>query len=213
MPQRHRHLRRPRRPRRHRGLQRQERDGLAARVDAATPWTTSTPSPRTASPASRRPTMRWPSPARSAIPERHRFTTPSGKIEIYSMALAANPDPYGLGAIPPIPTWVAAGRAGPPLSAQAVHAEVAGAHPLDPRQPAASWPGRSATMCGCIRHDAAARGIADGRRVRVFNDRGATVLPARVTDRIAPRRRVDQGGRLVHARRRRASTRRVAPTC
>ena len=34
--------------------------------------------------------------------------------------------------------------------------------------------------------DAAARGIADGQRVRVFNDRGATVLPAKVTDRIAP---------------------------
>ena len=34
--------------------------------------------------------------------------------------------------------------------------------------------------------DAAARGIADGAAVRVFNDRGATVLPAKVTDRIAP---------------------------
>ena len=34
--------------------------------------------------------------------------------------------------------------------------------------------------------DAAARGIVDGQRVRVFNHRGATMLPARVTDRIAP---------------------------
>jgi anaerobic dimethyl sulfoxide reductase subunit A len=33
--------------------------------------------------------------------------------------------------------------------------------------------------------DAAARGIADGQRVRVFNDIGATILPAQVTDRIA----------------------------
>src|SRR5262245_22820655 len=39
-------------------------------------------------------------------PERHPFSTPSGKIEIYSMSLAAKPDPYGLGAIPPIPTWI-----------------------------------------------------------------------------------------------------------
>src|SRR5947207_888144 len=39
-------------------------------------------------------------------PARHPFTTPSGKIEIYSMAIATNPDPYGLGAIPPIPTWI-----------------------------------------------------------------------------------------------------------
>ena len=39
-------------------------------------------------------------------PDTTKFTTPSGKIEIYSMALAARPDPYGLGAIPPIPTWI-----------------------------------------------------------------------------------------------------------
>ena len=37
-------------------------------------------------------------------PETHKFTTPSGKIEIYSTTLAAHPDPYGLGPIPPIPT-------------------------------------------------------------------------------------------------------------
>lgn len=34
--------------------------------------------------------------------------------------------------------------------------------------------------------DAAARGIVDGQPVRVFNQRGATSLPARVTDRVAP---------------------------
>src|SRR5438093_998190 len=39
-------------------------------------------------------------------PERYPFSTPSGKIEIYSMTLAARPDPYGLGAIPPIPMWI-----------------------------------------------------------------------------------------------------------
>ena len=31
-----------------------------------------------------------------------------------------------------------------------------------------------------------ARGIADGQTVRVFNDRGATLLPVKVTPRIAP---------------------------
>ena len=34
--------------------------------------------------------------------------------------------------------------------------------------------------------DAAARSIADGQRVCVFNDRGRTLMPARVTDRVAP---------------------------
>jgi anaerobic dimethyl sulfoxide reductase subunit A len=37
-------------------------------------------------------------------PNAHKFTTPSGKIEIYSMAMAAKPDRYGLGAMPPIPS-------------------------------------------------------------------------------------------------------------
>src|SRR5437879_12709327 len=33
--------------------------------------------------------------------------------------------------------------------------------------------------------DAAARGIEHGQPVRVYNQRGATILPARVTDRLA----------------------------
>jgi anaerobic dimethyl sulfoxide reductase subunit A len=118
-------------------------------------------------------------------PERHPFSTPSGKIEIYSMALAANPDPYGLGEIPPIPTWIA------PLDA-------------DPRYPLKlctpksrarthSVHGNQETLARADRDDvwmhpadAARRGLASGQRVRVFNERGATVLPVRVTDRIAP---------------------------
>jgi anaerobic dimethyl sulfoxide reductase subunit A len=34
--------------------------------------------------------------------------------------------------------------------------------------------------------DAARRGITNGQRVRVFNDRGSAVLPVKVTRRIAP---------------------------
>ncbi len=116
--------------------------------------------------------------------ERHRFSTPSGKIEVYSTTIAANPDMYGLGPIPAVPTYIHPYEDDPrhslllvtPKSRARSHSihdnqeVLAGADPQDVRiHPA----------------DAAARGIADGDRVRVFNDRGATILPARVTDRIA----------------------------
>jgi anaerobic dimethyl sulfoxide reductase subunit A len=117
-------------------------------------------------------------------PERHPFSTSSGKIEIYSTSIAANPDMYGLGAIPAVPTYM---------------------HPYDddPRHPLLMVSPKSRARTHSIHDnqevlaradrqdvwlhpaDAAARGIADGMKVRVFNDRGATILPARVTDRIA----------------------------
>src|SRR5262249_29735046 len=118
-------------------------------------------------------------------PEHHPFTTPSGKIEIYSMAIAAKPDPYGLGRIPPIPTWI------PPLEA-------------DPRHPLQLCTPKSRARTHSVHGnqdilaradhddvwmhptDASKRGLTHGQRVRVFNDRGATILPVRVTDRIAP---------------------------
>jgi anaerobic dimethyl sulfoxide reductase subunit A len=117
-------------------------------------------------------------------PERHPFTTPSGKIEIYSMSLAAKPDPYGLGAIPPIPTWIDDG-------ADAVHPlrlvtpkSRARTHSIHDNQPILARADRDDVWINTA--DAAARGIVNGNRVRVFNVRGATHLPARVTDRIAP---------------------------
>jgi anaerobic dimethyl sulfoxide reductase subunit A len=119
-----------------------------------------------------------------ADPERHPFSTPSGKIEIYSTTLAATPDPYGLGAIPPIPTWV-------PETEDARHPlrlvtpkSRARTHSIHDNQPILARVDRDDVWMHPA--DAAARGIADGAPVRVFNDLGATVLPARVTDRIAP---------------------------
>ena len=41
-------------------------------------------------------------------------------------------------------------------------------------------------MAKMLQFDADARGIADGDMVRVFNDRGETRLPARVSSRIMP---------------------------
>jgi anaerobic dimethyl sulfoxide reductase subunit A len=119
------------------------------------------------------------------IRDGEKFLTPSGKIEIYSTVLAANPNPYGLGVIPPIPTWFAPDDDTKrfPLSlctpksrarTHSIHGNQPGLARVDPDT---VWmhPG-----------DAAARGIIDGQRVRVFNDIGATLLPARVTDRTAP---------------------------
>jgi anaerobic dimethyl sulfoxide reductase subunit A len=117
-------------------------------------------------------------------PQRHPFSTASGRIEIYSTSLAAKPDVYGLGPIPAVPTYI--------------HP-----YPDDPRHPLLMVTPKSRARTHSIHDnqpvlsradhqdvwihpdDAAARGIADGAAVRVFNERGASVLPARVTDRIA----------------------------
>ena len=117
-------------------------------------------------------------------PEHHPFTTPSGKIEIYSMTLAAKPDPYGLGAIPPIPTWIEDEiDARYPLRLVTPKSR-ARTHSIHGNQPILSRVDSDDVWINTA--DATARGIVDGQAVRVFNARGATRLPARVTDRIAP---------------------------
>ncbi len=117
-------------------------------------------------------------------PDNHPFSTPSGKIEIYSTVLAAKPDPYGLGAISAIPTWVE------PQTPSAAHPLMlcspksrARTHSIHGNQPKLARVDPDDVWINLA--DAAVRGIANGQRVRVFNDRGATVLPAKVTDRIA----------------------------
>jgi len=117
-------------------------------------------------------------------PERYRFSTPSGKIEIYSGTLAAMPDPYGLGAIPPIPTWIAdEGDPRYPLRLITPKSR-ARTHSIHDNQPVLARADRDDVWVHPA--DAKVRGIVDGQPVRVFNARGLTVLPARVTDRIAP---------------------------
>jgi anaerobic dimethyl sulfoxide reductase subunit A len=117
-------------------------------------------------------------------PDRHPFTTPSGRIEIYSQSLAATPDPFGLGAIPPIPTWIAdPDDAAHPLRLVTPKSR-ARTHSIHDNQPLLARADRDDVWLHPV--DAAARAITDGQAVRVFNDRGATLLPARVTDRIAP---------------------------
>jgi anaerobic dimethyl sulfoxide reductase subunit A len=118
-------------------------------------------------------------------PARHPFTTPSGKIEIYSMAIAANPNPYGLGHIPPIPTWIPPAVIDPRYPLQLCTPKSrARTHSIHGNQSALARADRDDVWMHPA--DAATRGLAHGQRVRVFNGRGATVLPARITDRIAP---------------------------
>jgi anaerobic dimethyl sulfoxide reductase subunit A len=117
-------------------------------------------------------------------PDRYPFSTPSGKIEVYSTTIAAKPDPYGLGVMAPVPTYVH------PYEQDARHPLVmvtpksrARTHSIHDNQDTLARADRRDVWIHP--DDAAARGIADGEKVRIFNERGATVLPARVTDRIA----------------------------
>jgi anaerobic dimethyl sulfoxide reductase subunit A len=118
-------------------------------------------------------------------PKNHPFNTPSGKIEVFSTILTDKPDLYGLGAMPAVPTWIAPPGpdeafplmlCSPKLRARthSTHGNQPGLARVDPDD---VW---------LNDRDAAARGIGNGQRVRIFNDQGATVLPAFVTDRIAP---------------------------
>ncbi len=117
-------------------------------------------------------------------PARHKFSTRSGKIEIYSTTLAANPDPYGLGHIPPIPTWITPDGLDPayPLRLCSPKSR-ARTHSIHGNQPGLARVDPDTVWIHP--DDAAARGIADGQRVRIFNRNGSTTLPAELTDRIA----------------------------
>jgi len=121
-------------------------------------------------------------PIRIAPDGPQQFRTPSGKLEFYSAALAAQ-------GLPPLPDW---------------------APDPEEQRDAATWPLRLLTAPGyfqshtvysrveflrkregpavCILHpdDATARGLADGQRVRLFNDRGKVVFTLRINDEVQP---------------------------
>jgi len=128
-----------------------------------------------------------------ADPEANPLTTPSGKIEIYSAALAEVAATWELpegDRITPLPEYLAS-REGPedPLR-ETYPLQLIGHH----------YKGRTHSTYGNVpwlqeahpQHmwlnpaDARARGIENGDVVEVFNDRGRVRIPARVTPRIAP---------------------------
>ncbi|CAH2605664.1 dimethyl sulfoxide reductase subunit A (plasmid) [Rhodovastum atsumiense] len=119
-------------------------------------------------------------------PENNKFSTPSGKIEIFSKRLYDMKNP----AIPAVPRYVPSPE-GPsdPLAAR---------YPLQ----FITWKGKNRANSTMFVSpwmkqvqqqrlwinplDAEPRGIHQGDPVRVFNDRGITVVPAEVTPRIIP---------------------------
>jgi anaerobic selenocysteine-containing dehydrogenase len=116
------------------------------------------------------------------------FHTPSGKCELYSEALKAQ-------GLDPLPTYT------PPAELPSSNPALARKYPLNfLSPPVRNFLNSSFANLQRFRDaegepslelhsaDAAARGIADGDSVRVFNDRGSCVLRARVNDK--PRRGV-----------------------
>jgi anaerobic selenocysteine-containing dehydrogenase len=114
------------------------------------------------------------------------FATPSGKCEFASQRLAAQ-------GLDPLPDYV------PPYEGPTSNPQLAARYPLAMiSPPARNFLNSTFVNVRSLRdtegeptleihpQDAAARGIADGDRVRVFNDRGSFELAARVTDRARP---------------------------
>ncbi len=121
-----------------------------------------------------------------ADPEAHPLDTPSGKIEIFSQRLHDMNNPK----IPAVPKYLQEWESpfGPeaaqyPLQAIGHHTlrRVHSTHENN------DWLEEAFPQRVFINAlDAQARGIRDGDKVKVYNDRGATIAPCRVTNRILP---------------------------
>lgn len=124
-----------------------------------------------------------------ADPDVHRLATPSGRIELCSDRIAG----FGLADCPGYPCWIPPHEwLGSPIArrwplhllsdqphtklhSQLDHSEVSRANKVAQREPVHIHP-----------QDAAARGIADGDLVRVFNGRGACLAGARCDSGLRP---------------------------
>ncbi len=120
-------------------------------------------------------------------PEGHPLPTPSGKIEIFSKRLRdlGKPD-----VIPAVPKYIREWESPFGPEAAKFPLQAVGPHVLSrvhSTHDNVNWLVEAFPQRAFINPaDAAARGLEDGDAVRVFNDRGATVLPCRVTNRIMP---------------------------
>ncbi|MEE8470603.1 MAG: molybdopterin-dependent oxidoreductase [Dehalococcoidia bacterium] len=119
-------------------------------------------------------------------PDNNPFPTPSGKIEIYSQSIVDMNNPE----IPPIPKYIESWEGpGDPLSKkyplQLITTHFKGrAHSQFHKVP---WLNELLPQTVLISlADARKRGIENGDPVRVSNDRGQMIIPARVSGRIMP---------------------------
>ncbi len=121
-------------------------------------------------------------PVKAAPPPGQEFRTPSGKLEIYSGTLAAQ-------GVPPMPDWQpdaqeVADTARWPLRLLTApsyfqpHTAFSGVGFLRKRE--------GEPFCVLHPQDAAARGLADGQKVRLVNDRAEIGLVLRIGDEIQP---------------------------
>ncbi|MBI4303285.1 MAG: molybdopterin-dependent oxidoreductase [Chloroflexi bacterium] len=118
--------------------------------------------------------------------QKNPFPTPSGKIEIYSQQIADAGDPM----IPPVPKYLDTWESLNDPLVKKYPLQLITTHPklrVHSRFHEVPWLAELERQSAIINtSDAEARGIKDGDLVRVFNDRGVTVLPAKVTERIMP---------------------------
>ena len=119
-------------------------------------------------------------------PVQYSFPTPSGKMEIYSQKLAEMNNPL----IPPVPMYMEPWE-GPkdpnadrfPIQLVSPHSKARVNSTLD-NIPCLKSLADDALWINPI--DAQSRGIRNGDKVRVFNDRGELLTTAKVTDGIMP---------------------------
>ena len=123
-----------------------------------------------------------------ADPAKHPLHTPSGRIEMYSATI----EKMNLPDCPPMPKWQEPaeylGNAKPgqlhvvsPHPFMRLHSQMANAEPL---RRTYAVQGRGPLLINT--EDARKRGIRDGDLVELYNERGALVVGARVSDRIMP---------------------------
>ncbi len=119
-------------------------------------------------------------------PENNPFPTPSGKIEIFSQQIADIGDPEA----PPIPKYIETWESRNDPLAEKYPLQLITTHfkrRTNAQFDAVPWLRELQEQRVMINSvDARERDIDDGDRVRVFNDRGQTVLRANVTERIMP---------------------------